>query len=249
MDCETEINSLFDGELVCCQHREGYRFSIDAVLLAHFISVKKNDRVLDLGTGSGIISLILLYRYKDIISECSGVEIQQSLFDLATNNIEINHFEDKNKIFHCDIKSLKNYCLPEVYDKIICNPPFYPQHTGRISTNIEASVARHQTTAGVGDFLEGAAYAVKNHGSAYFIYPAELLADFLTRSSQFKLEAKQLRFIYSYPGAEKDAQLVLIKCTKNGGKGLSVSDPLYIYTKKNGSHPAEVESYYKKNRS
>ena len=81
MHSNIDNNSLFDGQLHCNQHRQGYRFSIDAVLLAHYISVKANDRILDIGTGSGIISLILLYRHVDLLSECSGVEIQKDLFD------------------------------------------------------------------------------------------------------------------------------------------------------------------------
>lgn len=244
MKSEIEQNSLFKGALTCDQHREGYRFSIDAVLLAHFISVKKNEKILDIGTGSAIISLILLYRYKDIIAECSGVEVQESLFDLATNNIKANHFEQQNKIFHCDVKELSKHCLPESYDKIICNPPFYPQHCGRVSTNSEARIARHQTTADIGDFLAAAAHAVKNRGGVYFIYPTDLLTEFLARASLYKLEVKKLRFIYSYPQSPKGAQLVLINCTKNGGKGLLVSEPLYIYTQKNGSYTAEVNDYY-----
>ena len=244
MNAFVEKNNLFNGELRCDQYREGYRFSIDAVLLAHFISVKKNERILDLGTGSGIISLILLYRYADIIAECSGVEVQKSLFDLAMSNIRKNKFEHKNKIFHCDVTKIKNCCLAESYDRIICNPPFYPRDSGRTNTKTEESIARHQTIGGIGDFLAGAAHAVKNRGSVYFIYPAELLGEFLIIAAHHKLEGKNLRFIYSYPNSAKGAKLVLIKCIKNGGKGILVSNPLYIYTQKNGPYTSEVESYY-----
>lgn len=247
MSGDIERNSLFEGELSCDQHRDGYRFSIDAVLLAHFISVKKNERILDLGTGSGVISLILLYRYAHIISECSGVELQKSLVDLATNNIKNNNFDHMNKIFHCDVKCLQKHCAPGAYDKIICNPPFYPENSGRVNTKDEASIARHQTATGIDDFLAGAAYAVKNRGSVYFIYPAEYLADFLVKAAHYKLVSKNLRFVYSYHNSSNGAKLVLIKCIKNGGNGLFVSDPLYIYTGKNGSYTSEIELYYKKN--
>jgi len=246
MNHNLDKNSLFDGELHCDQHVEGYRFSIDAVLLAHYISVKKNERILDIGTGSGVISLILLYRYVDLIAECSGIEIQKNLFELAKNNIKINRFEHKNKIFNCDVKSINEYCLAESYDRIVCNPPFYPPNSGRNNIVTESNIARHQKAGGLDAFLAGAAYAVKNRGSVYFIYPAEHLAEFLLTATIHNLEGKNLRFIYNYPKSTKGAKLVLIKTTKNGGKGLVVSDPLYIYTHKNGPYTPEVDAYYKK---
>lgn len=239
-------NSLFNGDLRCDQHLKGYRFSIDAVLLAHYISVKKGDRLLDIGTGSGIISLILLYRYIDLIAECSGLEVQGNLFDLAKNNIKNNNFAHKNTIYHCDVKNIKNYCLAESFDKVVCNPPFYPPNSGRSNCLSEANIARHQRAGGLEDFLAGAAHVVKNRGSVYFIYPAEHLAEFLATATMFNLEGKNLRFIYNYPNSTKGAKLVLVKTTKNGGKGLVVSEPLYIYTHKNGPYTPEVDAYYKK---
>ena len=246
MHSNIDSNSLFDGQLHCSQHRQGYRFSIDAVLLAHYISVKENDRILDIGTGSGIISLILLYRHVDLLSECSGVEIQKDLFDLAQSNMKKNNYDHKNNIFHCDVKNIKEYCLAESYDRVVCNPPFYPQNTGRNNLIGEANIARHQKAGGLEDFLAGAAHAVKNRGSVYFIYPAELLAEFLATATLYNLEGKNLRFIYNYPNSTKGAKLVLIKATKNGGKGLVVTEPLYIYAHKNGPYTPEVDAFYKK---
>lgn len=246
MNGNIDSNSLFDGALRCDQHRQGYRFSIDAVLLAHYISVKKDDKILDIGTGSGIISLILFYRHRGLLSECSGVEIQEDLVHLSKNNMEINGFGHKNKVFHCDVKNIKEYCLAESYDTVVCNPPFYPQNTGRKNIIDEANIARHQRPEGLDDFLAGAAHVVKNRGSVYFIYPAELLVEFINTASLHNLEGKNLRFIYNYPNGTKGAKLALIKTTKNGGKGLAVAEPLYIYARKNGPYTPEVEAYYRK---
>jgi tRNA1Val (adenine37-N6)-methyltransferase len=243
----TERNSLFDGELICDQHIEGYRFSVDAVLLAHFATVKKNDRILDLGTGAGIISLILFYRYNSIIAECSGVEIQKSLFQLARMNMINNEFNSKNKLFNCDVKDIKQYCVAGSYDTIICNPPFYPENSGRKSINSEARLARHQISADLGDFLDAASYAVKNRGNLYFIYPAELLGEFIVKATSRRLEPKKIRFVYSYPGSPKAAQLILIQCSKNGGQGVEIEEPLYIYKEQSGTFTSEVAEYYKRN--
>ncbi|BHH83126.1 tRNA1(Val) (adenine(37)-N6)-methyltransferase [Desulforhopalus sp. 52FAK] len=244
---ETEINTLFDGDLICNQHVDGYRFSVDSVLLAHFVSVKKNDRILDLGTGSGIISLILLYRHYGTILECSGVELQKSLFELATLNMKENNYENANNLYCCNVKDLKEHCPAGSYNTIVCNPPFYPEASGRVSRNSEARIARHQISANLDDFLFAASHAVQNRGNVYFIYPAELLGDFLKKSVSHRLEAKKLRFIYSYPDSSKGAQLVLIHCCKNGGQGVKVPEPLYIYSERNGVLTREVAKYYENN--
>lgn len=244
---ETEINTLFDGDLICNQHIDGYRFSVDSVLLAHFVSVKKNDRILDLGTGSGIISLILLYRHYGTIIECSGVELQKSLFELATTNMRKNNFDNLNTLYHCNVKDLKEHCPAGSYNTIVCNPPFFPMDSGRLSSNSEARIARHQISANIADFLFAASHAVQNRGNVYFIYPAELLGEFLTKAALYRLEAKKLRFIYSYPGSSKGAQLVLIHCSKNGGQGVKIPEPLYIYSEKNGVLSNEVTQYYENN--
>jgi tRNA1Val (adenine37-N6)-methyltransferase len=115
-----------------------------------------------------------------------------------------------------------------------------------MSSNGEEKIARHQVTAQIDDFLAAAAYAVKNRGSIFFIYPADLLGEFMLAASRHKLEVKKLCFIYSYPGSQKGAQLVLIHCSKNGGKGVYITDPLYVYSKKNGSYSPEVDGYYKR---
>ena len=240
-------NSLFEGELICYQNKNGYRFSIDSVLLAHFVSVKENDRILDLGTGSGIISLILLYRHYQSIKECSGIELQKSLYELAKKNICENTFTRKNRLFNCDIQNIKDHHSAGTYDTIVCNPPFYPYQSGRVCSNSEARIARHQTSTGLKGFLSGAAHAVKNRGNIYFIYPADLLQELLRDTAPHNLELKTLRFVYSYPGSRKGAQLVLIQCIKNGGPGVQIPEPLYLYNKKNGVYSAEVEQYYQPN--
>lgn len=240
-------NSLFDGQLVCSQNSQGYRFSIDSILLAHFVSVRSGDKILDLGTGSGVISLILLYRHSQRLRECSGVELQESLMHLAKSNMERNGYFKKNTLYHCDVKELKTRVAVGSYDSIVCNPPFYTEKSGRLSRNDEARIARHQITADLNDFLKAASYAVKNRGNVFFIYPAELLTEFLRIAHEHKLELKNIRFVHSYPESEKDAQLALLHCCKNGGPGVKVAPPLYIYSEKNGSYSAEVSEYYMEN--
>ena len=240
-------DSLFDGQLLCAQYQKGYRFSIDAVLLAHFVTVKKGDALLDLGSGSGIIPLILLYRRQDRISHVAGIEVQQELADLAATNLAANRFDRLGRIIHGDIKKIDTLVAPESYDTIVCNPPFYPAGSGRLSHNKQSLIARHQISARLADFLSAAAFAVKNGGDICFIFPAEQIGACLVQAAKYRLELKTLRFVYSSPETSNRARLVLIRWCKNGGGGTEVLPPLYIYCQKNGDYSPEIHKYYQPN--
>lgn len=247
IDSSVSRDSLFEGELICFQHAKGYRFSIDAVLVAHFMDVRKNDRILDLGTGCGIICLILLYRYYSKVREICGIDIQSSLAKLARKNLLANDLSERGRIIEGDIKEIQNLIQPESYDKIVCNPPFYTPGSGRTSTVEEANLARHQILATLQDFLQAAAIVVKNRGSVYFIYPAEKVCEFVLCAQMYKLEVKRIQFVYSYPHETHSARLVLIHCLKNGGAGTEIMVPFYVYCEKNGPFSPEMQACYTKN--
>lgn len=239
-------DSLFDGDLTCFQHTTGYRFSIDAVLIAHFTEVRKDDRILELGTGCGIVMLILLYRWGNRIKEILGIEVQQGLSDLAARNLQANGLAAKARVIHGDVKKLLDLVPAESFDTIVCNPPFYLCGSGRESENTEAKLARHQCLATLDDFLLASAAAVRNKGSIYYVYPAEQISHFINRATKYRLEVKKLQFIYSYPREEGDARLVLIHCLKNGGIGAKVLPPFFVYSEKNGAFSSEMQKLYKK---
>lgn len=241
-------DSLFDGELVCYQHQKGYRFSIDSVLVSHFVEVRKNDRILDLGTGSGIISLILLYRFKDKVREVSGIELQRDLAQLAEKNYHANNFDQYGMIIHGDIKNIRDLIKPESYDKVVCNPPFYTPASGRLSLNPESQLARHQILATLEDFLSVSSFVVKNGGAVSFVYPAERTCEFMILAERFRLGVKKIRIVYSYPHDTATARLVLIQCIKNGGAGTDILPPFYVYCEKNGGFSPEMNEFYQKNK-
>ena len=246
--CDTiSHDSLFEGELICYQHQKGYRFSIDSVLVAHFVEVRKNDRILDLGTGSGIICMLLLYRWRDRIGEVSGIEIQQGLAELAGKNFQANNLEQFGRIMQGDIKEIDKLVKPESYDKIVCNPPFYNPASGRTNENPEAQLARHQILATLQDFLCASAFAVKNGGVVSFVYPAEQICEFISSAKKVRLEIKKIQFVYSYPGKSAIARLALVQCLKNGGGGTVIPPPLYVYCEKNGAYSAEILDFYRNN--
>ncbi|MCP4370384.1 MAG: methyltransferase [Deltaproteobacteria bacterium] len=240
-------DTLFDGDIVCFQHKNGYRFSIDAVLLSHFVSVRNGDRFLDLGTGCGVVNLIINYRHKELLREISGVEVQTELHRLAKKNYDHNSMLDCGEVFHLNIKEISEYFNPESYEKITCNPPFYMPGSGRESQNQEAKFARHQVLGELSDFMRASFYALINRGTAYFIYPAELTTTFISVAKQFRMEVKKIRFVYSYPCSGKPAKIALFECVKNGRSGVEIMDSLYVYSQKKGDYSNETKNYYRSN--
>jgi tRNA1Val (adenine37-N6)-methyltransferase len=241
-------DSLFAGELICRQHRHGYRFSIDAILAAHFCPPAQRARVLDLGAGSGVISLIVQYRYGRNIEQIIGLEIQPQLVQLAETNFRLNGYQDKCRCLEGNVCHIDQILPPDSFDQVICNPPFYQSGSGRQSEDEESRLARHQISATLAQFVTAAAFVVKNGGTAVLIYPAEQLAELANQLAVARLEMKRVQFIYNYPGAgNSTAQRVLVKCLKNGGRGVQVLPPFYVYTKKNGAYSDEMQQLYQVN--
>jgi tRNA1Val (adenine37-N6)-methyltransferase len=242
-------DSLYNGDLVLRQHRSGYRFSIDAVLLAHFVQCSRGMSVLDLGTGCGVIPLILLYRYGNSLERAVGIEIQAELAQRARENLLVNGFEEQGSIIQGDFRQCPSLIASESFDLVVCNPPFFSLGSGRTSSSSQVRVARHQIHARLEDVFAAAAYAVRNRGTVAIIYPAEKIGEAIILGKSQRLEIKRMRFVYSYPEENGKARLVLAEYRKNGGEGSEVAPPLYIYQQKNGAFTEEMENFYQINGS
>jgi tRNA1Val (adenine37-N6)-methyltransferase len=239
-------DTMFNGDLICYQHKDGYRYSIDSILLAHFVLNWKCESLLDLGCGCGIIGMILLYRIPQKIQHIEGIEYQEPLASLAKKNCTENKFEGKMTITHGDYVDINKYYKAESFSHIICNPPFYEIGRGRPSVNNEAFLARHQTVSTTADLASNIAYALKNRGSLAMVYPADLTTQLIYLLKENNIEPKRLQAVYSYPEATA-ASLVLIECIKNGGVGMKLHPPLYVYRKKNGEYTEEILTMYQQN--
>ncbi|BDD87234.1 tRNA1(Val) (adenine(37)-N6)-methyltransferase [Desulfofustis limnaeus] len=243
--CRTiDADTMFGGAVKCRQYRHGYRYSIDSLLLAHFPQINSAETVLDIGTGCGIIGLILLYRYGHQAISVTGLEAQHELLELADVNRRINGCGDRFQLIHGTVEESARLLPAEAYTLVVLNPPFYRAGSGRPSVNRQARIARHQGPDGIGPFLAAAAHAVKNRGRVALIYPAENTVELLAALRQVKLEAKRIRPVYSYPDPEEQARLVLVEATKNGSPDLALLPPLYIYRCRGGPWSAEVAAMY-----
>ena len=186
-------DTLFDGRLKILQRREGYRFSIDALLLAHFATPGPKDRIIDLGTGCGILPLILLFRRK-ASSRVIGVEIQPSLANLARRNASLNRFASRIKIWEKDLKELNTKKLKGVFDLVLSNPPYRKIGSGRINPHQEKALARHEIKATLEDVIRTACHLLKDKGRLAMIYPASRAAALIKEMARFHLEPKRLQF-------------------------------------------------------
>lgn len=236
-------DSLFDGKISCIQHREGYRFSIDSVLLAHFPKIRRNEKILDLGTGCGIIGLILCHRYACKNISISGLELQPDLAELARQNIDENGYGKRFSIIEGTLHDHRSLLEAESFNLVTANPPFYLKGTGRVNRNPEAMSARHQDQNGLACFVEAAAYGVKNRGRLVFIYPAGQAAELFFCFKAQRIEPKKMQCVYSYPGIKRGS-LVIVEGIKNGGPGLEVLEPFYLYQYRNGPYSDNVQAMY-----
>lgn len=235
-------DTLFSGQLICLQRRDGYRFSVDAVLAAHFTAPKSGQRVLDLGCGCGVIGLILAYRFADVTVCC--LEFQEDLAALAEENGRRNGFGERFGVLRGDVRTAAGLMVPESFDLVVCNPPYRKQHSGRVNQGDQAARARHELNGGIDDFVRAAAFTVKNRGKVVFIYPARRGNTLLAALHGQRLTPKRLQPVYSYPGAES-ARLVLVEAIKNGGEQFEILAPLYIYERRNGDYSPALHAMYR----
>ena len=240
MKIDATHDTLFSGAISCRQPKDGYRFSLDSVLLAHFARPSSGARLVDLAAGCGIIGLIALYRHADIAS-CLAVEAQEELVFLARENFRDNGYGDKAEVIHDDVARIRELVPAQSADLVFCNPPYYQPGHGRESKSPGQKNARHQRTP-LAAFIEAAAWCLGKGGQAAFIYPAGQVAGLFAACDVARLAVKRLRFVHSYPGATATRALVL--CRKEGGAGLLAMAPLYVYEEKNGRYSPEVIRMY-----
>ncbi len=218
-------DSLFDGRLQIQQSRSGYRFSMDAVVIANITNIQTNDRVLDLGTGCGVISLILAYRHQQ--STFFGVEILKSQADIAAANVRDNRLENRVTILHQDIKSLSVQQTSGTVNVVICNPPHIEKSCGRINPVSQLAVSRHEIEITLDDVVKTAKRMLSPLGRLIMIYPAERLVDLTDRMRSCGIEPKKMTILYTK--AETDAKRVIIEGVKGGRPGIFITKPLIIH--------------------
>lgn len=232
-------DSLFDGRLTVYQARDGYRFSIDSVLLAGLTRVEAGDRIMDLGTGCGVIPLILAYR--GLGAHCVGVEIQPELAALARKNVAANGFSSRIEIHELDFREVQNHFPAASFDLVMSNPPYRRLQSGRINPNRERALARHELVGSIELVFAAGKFLLPHGGRLAVIYPAARLHHLLSAARRAGFSVKALVVIYSDPSSS--AKLVHLEARKGGGDELKIEPPFFIY-QEDGSYTEKMRSLY-----
>jgi tRNA1(Val) A37 N6-methylase TrmN6 len=227
--------------LTLSQSSNGYRYSIDAFLLADFCYVNKDSKVLDLGSGCGILSILLSKAWPQ--SQVVGIEIQPDLIRLANRNLSNNKLYEKISFIQGDIREISRFFVKEEFEIVITNPPYYRIGHGRINPHFGKASSRHEIIGSLKDFINAAVKVLRPKGSFYIIYTAKRAPELIYECIHFGLEPKILRNVHSKE--DSDANLVLLKAIKMGGPGLKILPPIYIF-KRNGKYTNEAEGILKK---
>ena len=209
------------------QKKEGFRFGMDSVLLAHFAQIGSSDHVADFGTGSGVLPLLLIGRGKGRSFEC--FEIQESYAKMAERTVQINHLEKRIHIIHMDAAKAYELLDSCSMDAVICNPPYGIPGTVLDSPFSSRAIARNQDTDTMSGFLKSAFRILKGRGRFITVYPASRMLHIMQLMQQAHLEPKRFQLVY--PDEEKPANLVLIEAVKDAKPMLHPMNPLIIYTK------------------
>lgn len=224
------IEDLGDKGLKIIQARDSYRFSVDSILLVNFIKVKNYEQIIDLGTGSGIIPLLLFGKRKGL--SIYGVEIQEDLADMAKRSVELNKLQDHITLIREDFRKIKKIFKSNQFDVVVSNPPYISLRQGKINTLSSRAIARHEIKCDLEDLISVSNYLLKNKGRIYLIYKSNKLIKLIFTLKKYSIEPKVIKFVHPRPGAE--ANLILLEGIKGGKGELKIENPLFLKTNKNG---------------
>ncbi len=225
-DPNTEtLEQLRIGHLQYLQPKRGYRFSVDAILLADFLRVSHRERIIDLGAGSGILPLlcaVLTPAY-----EIVGLELQERLAQLAQRNVQLNHLDARVRIVQGDLRQVSSLFRAGEFDVLCSNPPYRKVGSGRKNPGAEQAIARHEIACRLDDLAAAAKYLVKPGGKAFFIYLPERLSELCVALTASRLEPKAMRCVHAR--AATPASLVLLEARRDAAPGMDVLPPLFLY--------------------
>lgn len=223
------IDDLHIKNYKIIQHTKMFCFGIDAVLLSDFARAKKGARVLDLGTGNGIIPILMEAKQKG--ASFVGLELQEESASLAKRSVKMNGQEDKIEIMVGDIKEAGRLLLPSSFQVITCNPPYMNDINGLINKNMALSIARHELKCTLEDVISQAARLLEPMGSFYMIHKPFRVAEIIGKLMEYKLEPKRIRFVHPY--VDSEPTMVLIEAVRGGKSMIKVEPPLIIYQSPN----------------
>lgn len=233
------LDDLQCNGLRIIQNEKLFCFGMDAVLLTGFTRVKEGERVLDLGTGTGIIPLLLSAKTKG--EHFTGLEISNSSADMARRSVRLNGLEQRIEIIQGDIKEAGELFAPASFDVVTSNPPYMIGQHGLINSDLEKAAARHEILCTLEDVVRAAARLVRPGGRFCLVHRPFRLAEIIRVLSGYRLEPKRMRLVYPY--ADREPNMVLIESVRGGNPRMTVEKPLIVYEKA-GVYTSEIMELY-----
>lgn len=240
---ETLEDLQTDG-LKLLQKEKGFRFGVDAVLLADFVSNPPNSKVIDLGTGTGIIPLLLVGRGKS--NNVVGVEIQEEMAEMAVRSVKLNDLSDMISIIHGDLKDWENLFSKAEFDCVVTNPPYIEKGSGEINPESSKAIARHEIMCDLNDIVKAAAGLLKENGNFSMVHRPHRLVDIFEACRSFGLEPKTIRFVFSK--TDSMPSMFLLTAVKSGNRQLKILPNLYIFNQ-DGTYTDEINKIYRRQES
>ena len=241
------IEEIGFGGLKLIQSSEGFRFGIDAVLLADFAAgvYPAADSIVDLGTGNGVIPLIL--SHKTNARSITGIDLQAKAIELAGRSCELNGLSERIRFIQCDVAKLQmeEPDLRGTADAVVSNPPYIARGAGLTNAGDSKFLSRQETTAGVDEFTAAAAFLLRERGHFFLVHRPSRLVDLFYYCRKHGLEPKKIRFVAPRQGAKPN--IVLLHCVKGGGRELDFEEELYVYDEE-GKYTAQIMKIYEKTR-
>lgn len=238
----SEGERLDDLQLNNCQiiqNPEKFCFGMDAVLLSGFAKIKKGETVLDMGTGTGILPILLAAKTEG--RSFTGLELQAESADMARRSVSLNSMQDRIDIVDGDIKEASHIFGAASYDVVVTNPPYMNENHGIINPDAPKAIARHEIKCNLEDVIGQAAKVLKVNGRLYMVHRPFRLVDIMELMVKYKLEPKKLRMVYPY--ADREPSMVLVEAIKGGKRRLTVEKPLIIYNE-NREYTEEIKRDY-----
>ncbi len=234
----SEVGDIW--QLILHQPVQGYRFSLDAFLLADFVSSTAQGPVADLGTGCGVVALVLARRFP--LLRLVGVELQSSLVRFAAQNVAENDLAGRVSIVQADICQLPALLSAQTFGTVVCNPPYHRVGHGRLSPDLEKAIARHELAVSLTQLLEAAQHLLGPRGVLVCIYHPSRLTELSVRLDGMGFRPSRMRFVHPKP--QTAASMVLVEAIRNGGDALTVLPPLTICDEI-GDYSADIQALFR----
>jgi tRNA1Val (adenine37-N6)-methyltransferase len=233
------IEDLQCKGLKIIQNKKWFCFGMDAVLLTNYCDIRNNSKIVDLGTGTGIIPILL--SGKRNYSKAYGIEIQPEVAEMAERSVKLNSLQEKIEILNIDLKDTLKYLDAGSFDAVISNPPYKLNNSGIINPDDKKAISRHEIKCTLEDVISTASHLLKQYGRFYMVHRPDRLADIICLLRKYRLEPKQIRFVH--PKVKAKPNMVLIRASKNGNPELKFDPPLYIYDDE-GNYTEDVHEIY-----